>query len=164
MNSLRTKNVTVVVFRWMKFGGIVSLYYWANISIDCSRFISAHSQTLGRETLTRPHVAPTSLPYTNSLQTKTIPVVVFRWMRFSEILSPSFWANIWIDYSRFDPGYSDSRSAGYNIDVGNGHSTLLPTLFLMASMVRPVLSPKVGGGRTCADRLVRGVHYATLYR
>ncbi|CAN0417003.1 unnamed protein product [Laminaria digitata] len=69
-------------------------------------------------------------------------------MRFGEILSPSFWANIWIDYSRFDSGYSDSSSAGYNIDVGNGHSTLLPTLFLMASMVRPVLGPKVRGVRS----------------
>lgn len=78
-------------------------------------------------------------------QTKTVTVVVFRMMRFGEILSPSFWANIWIDYSRFDPAYSDSGSAGYNIDVGNGHSTLLPTLFLMASMVRPVLGPKVTG-------------------
>lgn len=69
-------------------------------------------------------------------------------MRVSEIFSPSFWANIWIDYSRFDPAYSDSLSAGYNIDVGNGHSTLLPTLFLMASMVRPLAGAKVGARYT----------------
>lgn len=64
-------------------------------------------------------------------------------MTLSEISMPSFWANIWIDYARFDPAYADSRSAGYNIDVGNGHSTLVPTLFLMVSMVRPLIGPKV---------------------
>lgn len=76
-------------------------------------------------------------------QTRAVTIVVFRMMHLSDILSPSFWAQIWIDYARFDPAYADSRSAGYNIDVGNGHSTLAPTLFLMASMVRPLLGAKV---------------------
>lgn len=78
-------------------------------------------------------------------QTKRIPVVVFRSMELGEIFSSSFWSNIWIDYARFDPAYSDSKSAGYNIDVGNGHSTLLPTLFLMWSMVNPLAGPKTTG-------------------
>lgn len=71
--------------------------------------------------------------------------MVFRWMRLREILSPSFWANIWIDYARFDDAYTIPASAGFNIDVGNGHSTLLPTLFLLASMIHPLVDPKVRG-------------------
>ncbi|CBN74943.1 conserved unknown protein [Ectocarpus siliculosus] len=78
-------------------------------------------------------------------QTKSVTIVVFRWMRFSEILSPSFWANIWIDYARFDDAYVQPVSAGFNIDVGNGHTTLLPSLFLLASMVRPLADPKITG-------------------
>ena len=40
------------------------------------------------------------------------------------------WTWIWSTYSLFDPGYSDRRSFGYNIDVGNGFTTLIPaTLF-----------------------------------
>ncbi len=77
-------------------------------------------------------------------QTRSVTIVVFRWMTLGEILSPAFWANIWIDYSRFDEAYTLPVSAGFNIDVGNGHSTLLPTLFLLASMVRPLAEPKVG--------------------
>lgn len=67
-------------------------------------------------------------------------------MRLDEILSPAFWANIWIDYARFDEAYTQPGSAGFNIDVGNGHSTLVPTLFLLASMVRPLVDPKAGHG------------------
>ena len=82
-------------------------------------------------------------PRVFSHQTRSTKIIVFRSMRLSEILSPSFWSQIWIDYSRFDPAYADSRSAGYNVDVCNGHSTLPPTLFLMVSMVWPIFGAKV---------------------
>ena len=46
------------------------------------------------------------------------------------VLCFSEWTTIWSGYSLFDPGYSDRRSFGYNIDVGNGFTTLIPaTLF-----------------------------------
>ncbi|CAM9247381.1 unnamed protein product [Hapterophycus canaliculatus] len=86
-------------------------------------------------------------------QTKSVTIVVFRWMHLSDILSPSFWANIWIDYARFDEAYVQPISAGFNIDAGNGHSTLLPSLFLLVSMVRPLITGMVG--------LL--VHYQMLY-
>jgi len=47
-----------------------------------------------------------------------------------EVLSFRQWTAIWSSYSLFDPGYSDRRSFGYNIDVGNGFTTIIPaTLF-----------------------------------
>jgi len=52
------------------------------------------------------------------------PIPVLRVLSFRE------WTTIWSTYSLFDPGYSDRRSFGYNIDVGNGFTTLIPaTLF-----------------------------------
>ncbi|CAN0395331.1 unnamed protein product [Ascophyllum nodosum] len=90
-------------------------------------------------------------------KTRSTKIVVFRSMRLSEILSPSFWSQIWIDYSRFDPAYADSRSAGYNVDVCNGHSTLPPTLFLMVSMVWPIFGAKVTG------MVALVMHYQMLY-
>ena len=52
------------------------------------------------------------------------PIPLLRVFSFSE------WTWIWSTYSLFDPGYSDRRSFGYNIDVGNGFTTLIPaTLF-----------------------------------
>lgn len=141
-----------MVFRFNRFGEIFSPCLLADIWIDHSRFNPAYSHY--------PPPPPPPPPYMKPLQTKTVTVVVFRFMRFGEMFSPSFWANIWIDYSRFDPAYSDSGSAGYNIDVGNGHSTLLPTLFLMASMVRPMLGPKVGEAlRTLCTKPVKRTWY-----
>lgn len=78
-------------------------------------------------------------------------------MRFSEILSPSFWANIWIDYARFDDAYVQPVSAGFNIDVGNGHTTLLPSLFLLASMVRPLADAKARRAEICLAHAVVAV-------
>jgi hypothetical protein len=70
------------------------------------------------------------------------PLIVFDDTTLRDWFSPSFWCYIWIDYARFDPSYADSTSAGYNIDVGNGHSTLLPSLFLIWSMIAPVWSAR----------------------
>lgn len=101
-----------------------------------SRWVLSHTS----KSLPHPlHVS--SMPPSHQ-KTKSVTVVVFRWMRLGEILSPSFWANIWIDYARFDEAYTLPVSAGFNIDVGNGHSTLLPTVFQLASMVRPLADPK----------------------
>jgi hypothetical protein len=47
-----------------------------------------------------------------------------------QVFSFRQWTTIWSSYSLFDPGYSDRRSFGYNIDVGNGFTTIIPaTLF-----------------------------------
>ncbi|CAM9445434.1 unnamed protein product [Choristocarpus tenellus] len=77
--------------------------------------------------------------------TESLPIVIFRGMGLKDVFSPNFWANIWIDYSRFDEGYSDKKTFGYCIDVGNGFSTLLPNIFLMLSIIKPPTGPKVTG-------------------
>ncbi|CAM9974427.1 unnamed protein product [Phaeothamnion confervicola] len=59
------------------------------------------------------------------------PLILFRPCGLGDLISPSFWAYIWIDYARFDPSYADSASFGWAIDVGNGHTTLLPSLFML---------------------------------
>ena len=48
-----------------------------------------------------------------------------------KLLSFKEWTGIWSAYCLFDPGYSRRGSFGYNIDVGNGFSTIIPaTLFV----------------------------------
>lgn len=73
------------------------------------------------------------------------PLILFRQASLSDVVSPSFWAYIWIDYCRYDPCYSEPGSLGYNIDVGNGHVTLIPSLFLLWSTVTPLAGPLVVG-------------------
>ena len=41
---------------------------------------------------------------------------------------------LWSCYSAFDASYADKQSFGYLIDVGNGFSTLIPTLLFAAGM------------------------------
>lgn len=51
------------------------------------------------------------------------PIIVFKDLPLKTLIDPRTWAYVWIDYSRYDSAYTDKTSFGYNIDVGNGHST-----------------------------------------
>ncbi len=62
-----------------------------------------------------------------------------------EVLSFRQWTAIWSSYSLFDPGYSDRRSFGYNIDVGNGFTTIIPaTLFAFGMTFELMPAPWLG--------------------
>lgn len=63
----------------------------------------------------------------------------------SKALSADTWAELWSTYSVFDESYADRKSFGFFIDVGNGLSTLLPTLFLLYGMTYDLAPPWVLG-------------------
>lgn len=65
-------------------------------------------------------------------QTGRTPAVEFLTARvpLNRILSPTVWADVWATYSMFDSAYADRNTYGFNIDIGNGFVTLLPTLIL----------------------------------
>ncbi len=63
----------------------------------------------------------------------------------SKMLSTSIWANVWATYCHFDSSYSDRRTYGYNVDVGNGLSTPLPSLVLFVSYTFAALPAQVAG-------------------
>lgn len=61
----------------------------------------------------------------------------------SQLFSLRFWSRIWAVYSLWDPSYSDQRSYGFYIDIGNGHSMLAPSLlWLVNSSLRAPLGPR----------------------
>lgn len=59
--------------------------------------------------------------------------------------STRLWARTWLGYAHFDDGYADPKSFGFSIDVGNGFSTLVPSLLFHAGMSFPILPPMVLG-------------------
>jgi hypothetical protein len=61
------------------------------------------------------------------------------------VLSFSQWTTIWSSYSLFDPGYSDRRSYGYNIDVGNGFTTLIPATLFAFGMTFEMMPARILG-------------------
>lgn len=48
--------------------------------------------------------------------------------------SPTVWADVWAAYSVYDGSYADRRTYGFNVDVGNGFITAVPTLGLYVSI------------------------------
>jgi hypothetical protein len=67
------------------------------------------------------------------------PVLLLRVLSFRQ------WATIWSSYSLFDPGYSDPRSFGYNIDVGNGFLTFIPAILFAFGMTFELMPARALG-------------------
>ena len=62
-----------------------------------------------------------------------------------EFASTRLWARTWLGYAYWDDGYADPKSFGFAIDVGNGFSTLIPSLLFLVGMTVPIFSPVVLG-------------------
>ncbi|KAL7520762.1 hypothetical protein ACHAWX_005471 [Stephanocyclus meneghinianus] len=56
------------------------------------------------------------------------------------------WSKMWSTYALYDPSYQNHESFGFFIDVGNGLSTIPPSILVNAAMVLPdSLSPLLVG-------------------
>jgi len=67
------------------------------------------------------------------------PIPLTRLLAFDQ------WTGPWSTYALFDPGYSNRQSFGYNIDVGNGFSTLIPATFFAFSMTFELVPARILG-------------------
>jgi len=52
----------------------------------------------------------------------------------ADTVSLRFWSRIWSTYSLYDPSYSNRESFGFFVDVGNGWTTLVPSLMFLYCM------------------------------
>ena len=66
-------------------------------------------------------------------------------VRLSRVLSPTLWAGIWSSYALFDDSYASRRSFGFFVDVGNGFSTLVPSLLVLYGLTFHVLPARALG-------------------
>ena len=76
---------------------------------------------------------------------KAVANVFTRPIPITRVFSFRQWTWIWSTYSLFDPGYSDRRSFGYNIDVGNGFTTIIPATLFAFGMTFQFLPARVLG-------------------
>lgn len=53
-----------------------------------------------------------------------------------DLFSGAFWSRVWSTYSLYDPSYQNRESFGFFIDVGNGWSSVLPSVLFPVAMVR----------------------------
>jgi hypothetical protein len=61
------------------------------------------------------------------------------------LCSPTLWSGIWSSYAIFDDSYADRRSFGWIVDVGNGLTTLVPSLLFLYGMTFHVLPARLLG-------------------
>ncbi|KAJ1459254.1 hypothetical protein M885DRAFT_479532 [Pelagophyceae sp. CCMP2097] len=62
-----------------------------------------------------------------------------------DVVSLSFWSQIWSTYSIYDPSYANKEAFGFFIDCGNGHSTLLPSILWLVGMTYNVVPARAFG-------------------
>lgn len=61
------------------------------------------------------------------------------------LFSPRSWTGVWSSYALYDRGYADRRSFGWNIDVGNAWSTVIPAGLFAWGMTFDLLSARMLG-------------------
>ncbi|MYD43916.1 MAG: hypothetical protein F4W90_08505 [Gammaproteobacteria bacterium] len=64
---------------------------------------------------------------------------------WSKVLSPTTWADVWATYAQYDPAFADRRTFSFNVDVGNGFVTPLPTLALYIAIATESIAPLLIG-------------------
>lgn len=62
-----------------------------------------------------------------------------------QIFSFTTWSEIWSSYAIFDDSYANRKSFGFFIDVGNGWSTMIPTLLMLYGMTYEIVPARVLG-------------------
>jgi hypothetical protein len=56
---------------------------------------------------------------------------------------------VWSTYSLYDPSYCNRESFGFFIDVGNGWTTLVPSLVFVWGLTYDILEPRALGIMGC---------------
>ena len=62
-----------------------------------------------------------------------------------DIFSGKFWSIVWSTYALYDPSYANKESFGFFVDVGNGWSTLLPSLIFCCGLTYDILPARILG-------------------
>lgn len=66
-------------------------------------------------------------------------------LTFSSCFSFGFWSKVWSTYSLYDPSYSNQESFGFFVDVGNGWTTLIPSILFLIGMTYEIIPPRALG-------------------
>jgi len=55
-------------------------------------------------------------------------------MTVADIFSSKFWSRVWSTYAMYDPSYANELSFGFFVDVGNGWTTIIPSVLLYIAL------------------------------
>lgn len=103
--------VFCVINAWICVCEIALLVHWATIQ----RQYAAFAAKFGRGVLPS-------------------PIFLLERVALADVLSLKYWAVMWSTYSTLDPSYVDTGTFGFCVDVGNGVTTLVPTVLFALGM------------------------------
>ncbi|MYD45138.1 MAG: hypothetical protein F4W92_02130 [Gammaproteobacteria bacterium] len=108
------------------------LICWWEVCLFVQRTLIEHRTTYWRER----RCETGKLPHIEFFTAK-IPI--------KRAFSSKTWADIWATYAQYDPSFADRRTYGFNVDIANGFFTLLPTIFLYATLTAYIVPAYVAG-------------------
>ncbi|KAL1525300.1 hypothetical protein AB1Y20_020162 [Prymnesium parvum] len=85
------------------------------------------------------------------------PVFLFEEVTLAQALSLRYWSEMWSTYAALDPSYAEPSSFGFCVDVGNGVSTIVPTVLFAVGMTWPIMPARLLGMMGLV------VHYQEFY-
>ena len=94
-------------------------------NVEIKRQHAEYASTLG------PHVMPS--------------VFLFDRVTVFELFTLRFWSLMWSQYAVLDPSYADTTTFGFCVDIGNGVTTLVPTVLFAIGMTFDILPARVLG-------------------
>ena len=91
------------------------------------------------------------------------PLFLFTDISFFDAFGLRFWADVWGTYSLLDVSYSQPGSFGYNADVGNGFSTLVPTILTLITVSNPNMIKPYGVSVRMMGFFLAWSHWQAMY-
>ena len=81
------------------------------------------------------------------LATGKVPALEFltKSVSFRRIFSPRVWSDLWGVYSLYDSSYTDRKTFGFIVDIGNGAVTPFLSLLLLGTVTIPFLPAQIAG-------------------
>lgn len=70
------------------------------------------------------------------------PVFLLERVAPKRLFTLKYWAVMWSTYSALDPSYADTTTFGFCVDVGNGVTTIVPTIIFAISMSSQIIAPR----------------------
>ena len=71
-----------------------------------------------------------------------LTVFLFEDVSVARLFTLEYWSVMWSTYCALDPSYADTTTFGFCVDIGNGVTTLAPTIIFALGMTWPILPPR----------------------
>ena len=80
-----------------------------------------------------------------------------------QVFSGRQWSKMWATYALYDPSYQNHESFGFFIDIGNGFSTIPPSILMNVAIIRPSLCNHLWVGCICLASYWQIIYGTIIY-